>query len=108
MHRSRRGQSWNCYLEPRARQFEDFSSLLESTCIDAGEDGLGEGGVHITNLNIAHSIHDEGEKVLKQGVEHLEADIPGDADIGKIEAEIAKMDAKLGVNKEEGTANGTN
>ena len=46
--------------------------------------------------------------MLKQAIEHLEADLPGDAEIGKLEAEIAKMIAKLGFNKEEGTANGTN
>ena len=90
----------------RSREFEDFSSLLEMTAIDAGEDGLGDVGVHTTNLNIAHIINDKDDEVLKQAIEHLEADLPGNAEIREIQADIAKMDAKLGVVKEEVIVNG--
>ena len=93
------------YLELRSRQFEDYSALLESTCVDAGEDGLGAGGIHTTNLNIAHIINDKGDEVLKQTIEHLQADLPGEAEISEIEADLAKMVTKEAI-KEEGAANG--
>ncbi|KEQ70476.1 hypothetical protein M436DRAFT_66384 [Aureobasidium namibiae CBS 147.97] len=96
------------HLELRSRQFEDFSGLLESTAIDAGEDGLGAAGVHTTNLNIACIIHEKDDEVLKQTVKYLEADLPGNAEICEIQADIAKMDAKLGIVKEEGTVNAPN
>lgn len=92
------------HLELRARQFEDFGALLESTCADAGEDGLGAGGPHTTNLNIAHIINDRDDEVLKQTIEHLQIGLPGDAEISEIEADLAKMVNKEAI-KKEGAAN---
>jgi hypothetical protein len=82
------------HLEFQSRQFEDFSSLLEQTAIDGGEDGLGTGGPHTDNINIAHEINDTGEDVLKQIIECLQANLSGEAEINKIQAAIAKMIAK--------------
>jgi hypothetical protein len=76
------------HLELHSRQFEDFSSLLEQTTIDEGDDGLGAGGPH-TNLNNVHII-----EVLKQTTKRLQTDLPGEAEISEIEADIAKMVAK--------------
>ena len=53
-------------------------------------------GIHTTNFNIAHIIHDKDDEVLKQAVKHLEADLPSDAEIREIQADIAKLDAKGG------------
>jgi hypothetical protein len=94
------------HLELRARRFEDFSALLESTCVDAGEDGLGAGGLHTTNLNIAHIINDRDDEVLKQTIEHLQTGLPGEAEISEIEADLAKMVTKEEAIKKEGAANG--
>lgn len=94
------------HLELRGRRFEDFGALLESTCVDAGEDGLGAGGPHTTNLNIAHIINDRDDEVLKQTIEHLQTGLPGEAEISEIEADLAKMVTKKEVIKEEGAANG--
>jgi hypothetical protein len=82
------------HLEFQSRQFEDFSSLLEQTAIDEGEDSLGAGGPHTDNINIAYGINDTGEDVLKQIIECLQANLPGEAEINKIQAAIAKMIAK--------------
>ena len=76
------------------------------TAIDAGEDGLGDVGVHTINLNIAHTINDKDDEVLKQAIEHLEADLPGDAEIRKIKIDIAKINEKLGIVKDEVIVNG--
>ena len=81
--------------------FEDFSSLLESTCIDNGEDGLGADGPHTTNLNIAHIINDRDDELLKQIIEQLQAELPGNAEICEIEADIAKIVAREEAIKEE-------
>lgn len=82
------------YLELRSREFEDFNSLLDQTAIDNGEDGLGAGGPHTTNLNIAYEMNDKGDEILKQVIEHLQADLPGEAEIDEIEAGLAKMTAE--------------
>jgi hypothetical protein len=82
------------HLELHSRQFEDSSSLLEQTAIDEGEDGLGIGGPHTTNINIAHIIHDKRDEVLKQTIERLQTDLPDEAEISEIEADIAKMIVK--------------
>jgi hypothetical protein len=70
------GKDLKDHLELHARQFEDFSSLLEQTAIDGGEDSLCAGGPHTTNLNIAHIIHDKGDDVLRQTIELLQTDPP--------------------------------
>lgn len=90
----------------RGRQFEDFSSLLESTCVDAGEDGLGAGGPHTNNLNIAHIINDKGDEALKKTIQRLQAHLPGDTEINKLKADISEWIAKEGAVEEEGTTNG--
>jgi hypothetical protein len=80
----------------RTRQLEDFTSVLEQTCFDNGEDGLGAGG-----LNIAHEIGDKGDEILKKVIEQLQTDLPGEVEISEIEADIAKITAEEVVNKEE-------
>lgn len=82
------------HLEYRSRQFEDFSALLEQNCIDGGEDGLGADGPHTTNLNIAHEMHDEGERALNQTIKYLETELPDEAVIAKIQEAIVKVNAK--------------
>jgi hypothetical protein len=89
-------------LELRSRQFEDFSSLLEQTAIEEGEDALGAGGPHTDNINIAHIINDQDDDAIKQVIEHLQTDLPGEAEINKIQVEIAKIIAKETAVKEEG------
>jgi hypothetical protein len=54
----------------------------------------------IHTLNIAHEINDKGDEVLRQIIEHLRVNLPGEAEISEIEAGIAKMTAKE-VTKEE-------
>jgi hypothetical protein len=66
----------------------------------------GAGGPHTTYLNIAHIINDRDDEVLKQTIEHLQADLPGEAEISQYEADITKMIEDEGAIKEEGTANG--
>jgi hypothetical protein len=77
-----------------SRQFEDFSSLLEQTAIDEGEDGLGTCGPHTDNINIAHIINDQDDDAIKQVIDHLQTDLPGEAKISEIEADTAKRVAK--------------
>jgi hypothetical protein len=85
----------------RSREFEDFNSLLDQTAIVNGEDGLGAGGPHTDNLNIAHEMNDKGDEILKQVVERLQADLPGEAKINEIKAEIAKMTTDEEVTEED-------
>jgi hypothetical protein len=85
----------------RTRQLEDFTSVLEQTCFDNGEDGLGAGGPHTDNLNIAHEIGDKGDEILKKVIEQLQTDLPGEVEVSEIEADIAKITAEEVVNKEE-------
>jgi hypothetical protein len=82
------------HLEFQSLQFEDFSSLLEQTATDGGEDSLGAGGPHTDNINIAHEMNDTGEDVLKQIIERQQANLPGEAEINKIQAANAKTIAK--------------
>ncbi|KAH0285125.1 hypothetical protein M436DRAFT_67768 [Aureobasidium namibiae CBS 147.97] len=51
--------------------------------------------VHTTNVNIAHLFHDKVDAVLKQAVKHLEADLPGNAEIREIQADLAKMEFRV-------------
>jgi hypothetical protein len=85
----------------RSREFEDFNSLLDQTAIDNGEDGLGAGGPHTDNLNIAHEMNDKGDEILKQVVECLQADLPSEAKINDVKAEIAKMTTEEEVTEED-------
>jgi hypothetical protein len=89
------------HLEFQSRQFGDFSSLLEQTAIDGGEDGLGAGGPLTDNINIAHEINDTSDDVLKQIIARLQTGLPGEPEINKIQAEIAKIIAKEKAVKEE-------
>ncbi|KAI5201909.1 hypothetical protein E4T39_04963 [Aureobasidium subglaciale] len=63
----------------RDGHFQNFDGLLESACVDAGEDSLGAGGPLTELINVAHALNDNDVKTFEHIVKRLNDELPGES-----------------------------
>ncbi|KAI5236277.1 hypothetical protein E4T43_08745 [Aureobasidium subglaciale] len=63
----------------RDSHFQNFDGLLESACVDAGEDSLGAGGPLTDLINVAHTLNDGDVKTFEDIVKRLKEELPGES-----------------------------
>ncbi|KAI5195005.1 hypothetical protein AUEXF2481DRAFT_602786 [Aureobasidium subglaciale EXF-2481] len=63
----------------RDSHFQNFDGLLESACVDAGEDSLGAGGPLTDLINVAHALNDGDVKTFEGIVKRLKEELSGES-----------------------------